>query len=108
MTWFFFPNLKVFFFCLFLPLEILAFRVNLSFVVEGSELGHQVCGVLGCVHSQRLGNDEEGTSKLRNGQLLSGTLKKKKKKEHNSVVNEFMDNFTLGSQRNVNLTMLVA
>lgn len=60
------------------PLEILAFRINLSFIVEGPKLGHQIGGVLCCVHSQRLGDDQERSSKLGNSQLLSGTLRKQK------------------------------
>lgn len=59
------------------PLEILAFRINLSFIVEGPKLGHQIGGVLCCVHSQRLGDDQERSSKLSNSQLLSGTLRKR-------------------------------
>lgn len=39
------------------PLEILAFRINLSLIVEGPKLGHQISGVLCCVHSQCLGDD---------------------------------------------------
>lgn len=53
--------------------------------MEGSELSHQVSGVLCCVHGQRLGNHEEGTGKLGNSQLLSGTLKKNK----NSMIGAF-------------------
>lgn len=63
------------------PLEVLALRIDLSFVVEGPKLGHQVSGVLCCVHSQRLGDDEEGSSELGNSQLLSGTLTKTKATE---------------------------
>lgn len=59
------------------PLEVLAFRIDLSFVVEGPKLGHQISGVLCCVHSQRLGDDKERSSKLGDSQLLSGTLMKK-------------------------------
>lgn len=62
------------------PLEILAFRVNLSLIVEGPKLGHQISGVLCGVHSQRLGDDEERPSELCNSQLLSGTLKKQKRR----------------------------
>lgn len=61
------------------PLEMLAFRVNLSLIVESPKLGHQVSGVLRCVHSQCLGDDEERSSKLSNSQLLSGTLKRQKR-----------------------------
>lgn len=57
------------------PLEILAVRINLSLIVEGPELGHQIGGVLCCVHSQCLGDDEERASKLGNSQLFPGTLK---------------------------------
>lgn len=57
------------------PLEILAFRVNLGFIVESTELCHQISGVLCCVNSQCFGDDEKRPSKLSNGQLLSGTLK---------------------------------
>lgn len=52
------------------PLEILAFGVDLGFVVKRSEFGHQVGGVLRGVHRQRLRNDEQGTGKLCNRQLL--------------------------------------
>lgn len=62
------------------PFEILAFGVHLGFVVEGSKFGHQVGGVLCCVHSQRLGDDEKSVRKLCNGQLLSGTLRGKTRK----------------------------
>lgn len=41
------------------PLEMLALGINLSLIVEGAKLGHQVSGVLGCIHSQRLGDDQE-------------------------------------------------
>ena len=58
------------------PFEVLAFRVDLGFVVESTKLGHQVGGVLCCVDSQGLGDDQEGAGKLCNGQLLPGTLKK--------------------------------
>lgn len=56
------------------PLEILAFGINLSLIVEGPELGHQISRVLRGVYSQRLGDDEERPSKLCNSQLFSGTL----------------------------------
>lgn len=67
------------------PLEVLAFRIDLSFVVEGPKLGHQVSGVLCCVHSQRLGDDEERPSKLSDSQLLSGTLTKQKRRGYFST-----------------------
>ena len=57
------------------PFEVLALGVDLGFVVESAELGHQVGGVLRCVHRQRLGDDQQGAGELRNGQLLPGTLK---------------------------------
>lgn len=58
------------------PLEILALGVDLSLVVEGTQLGHQIGGVLCCVHSQRLGDDEEGAGELGDGQLFPGALRR--------------------------------
>lgn len=48
--------------------------------MEGTKLGHQISGVLCCIHSQCLGDDKEGPGELGNSQLLSGTLNNKKKK----------------------------
>lgn len=56
------------------PLEVLALGVNLSLVVEGAQLSHQIGGVLRRVHRQRLGDDEEGAGELCDGQLLPGAL----------------------------------
>lgn len=56
------------------PLQVLALWVDLSLVVEGPELRHQVGGVLRRVHGQRLGDDEEGPGELCDGQLLPGPL----------------------------------
>ena len=39
-------------------------------VVVGPQLGHEVGGVLGCIHRQRLGDDEQRVGKLGDGQLL--------------------------------------
>lgn len=58
-----------------LPLEVLALGVDLSLVVEGAQLGHQVGGVLRCVHGQRLGDDKEGAGELGDGQLFPGALR---------------------------------
>lgn len=41
------------------PLEILALRVDLSLIMERPQFSHQVSGVLCCIHSQRLRDDEK-------------------------------------------------
>lgn len=60
------------------PLEVLALGVDLSLVVEGAQLGHQVGGVLRRVHGQRLGDDEEGAGELGDGQLFPGALRRER------------------------------
>lgn len=58
------------------PLEILAFGINLSLIVEGPQLSHQIRRILRRVDGQRLGDDEQRACKLGDGQLLSGALSK--------------------------------
>lgn len=48
-------------------------RPGLRGVVVRSELGHQLGRVLGSVHRQRLGNDQQRICKLCDGQLLPGS-----------------------------------
>ena len=58
----------------------LLFLVGIAFLyalregVADTELGDEFGGVLGCVDSQGLGDDEEGLGKFADGELLAGSL----------------------------------
>lgn len=51
-----------------------AFLYTLREGMADTELGDEFGGVLGCVDSQGLGNDEEGLSEFTDGELLAGAL----------------------------------
>lgn len=57
-----------------IPLQSLARRVLLGSVMVHTELRHQICRVLGCIYSQRLGDHKQCVRKLCNRQLLTRAL----------------------------------
>lgn len=46
-------------------------------MMVGTQLGHQVCGILGGIHTQGVGDDKEGLCEGSNCQLFPGALQKK-------------------------------
>ncbi len=53
-----------------LPFQVNVLRLGLRRMMVRAHLSYQIRSILCCIDGQRLGDDEERTSKLRNGQLL--------------------------------------
>lgn len=69
-----------------LPFQVCVLGLRLRRMMVRTHLRHKIRSILCCIDGQRLGDDEERTSKLRNGQLLPGTLQIGKKCKTRSVV----------------------